>query len=179
MNSQYFILIDLNKNYLKPNGTTTKNKIEAATFYYNKDNLSIIYQNDKNDPSNPYYREQVCVNGCNGINSGYCLSGKCKCINGSTEYDCKIPEKSNSGNSGNSTGLIIVVITGSCILLFLIYYYKKYIQDSAKNISNLKKNNLQKENYLLEDYNLLEDYEKKKMVYPSFVFPENAKETHV
>jgi subtilase family serine protease len=74
LNKMYFILKDKSNNYLKLDGTTTTKKDEAATYFYNNVDNSIIYE-DQEKNKGPYYREQVCNSNCDG--KGYCKQGIC------------------------------------------------------------------------------------------------------
>jgi hypothetical protein len=129
----YFILKDKSDNYLKLDGTVTKKKEEAATYYYNNTNQSIIYQNTiekEKEPSSPYYREQVCINGCNNLN-GYCVNGNCKCLNGYSDNTCNTSPSSSSSSSSSLLFFILlsVGIIGTLIVIYFIYRKKRVTQE--------------------------------------------------
>jgi hypothetical protein len=112
MSFPYFILTN-NKKYLKPDGTLSDKKEEAATYSYNKNDNSVTYQDSNSvwKPSNPYFRDQVCPNNCNG--HGYCKSGKCVCLPGWNGTNC---ETANS-TSSSGTEMIVGIIIGILVLL--------------------------------------------------------------
>jgi hypothetical protein len=127
MTTPYFILTK-DKKYLKPDGTISDKKEEAATYSYNKNDNSIKYQDSNGiwKSSDSFFRDQVCAGGCSK-NNGYCKGGKCFCVNSYTGNNCEI--KPVNASTNNTTIIIIIVVLilliGSGLTFYMVKKKKK------------------------------------------------------